>query len=110
MGRRGPRSERPEPLSSATTGVPSAESHVFIDAHWNSADSGTVDFADNGITITQGPRIDDDGFPDYSASWEYRFVADADGVLDFDLQAAFTGNQSDIGTWRSAVPEPGSGR
>lgn len=77
-----------------------AESHAFLSAHWESFDRGVVDFANDGITVNQGARIDDGILAIYSASWEYRFIADADGVLNFDLNAAFTGVQDDIGFWR----------
>ncbi|WP_293906408.1 PEPxxWA-CTERM sorting domain-containing protein [Phenylobacterium sp.] len=86
-------------------GTPNAESHTAINAHWDSANAGSVNFTDDGVTVSRGDRIDNTILAGYSANWEYRFVADEDGVLDFALQAAFTGNQADIGSWRLAAAD-----
>jgi hypothetical protein len=86
--------------NSPSQSIPNAESHVSMSSHWDSTNSGTVTFSNNGITVNQGARIDDAIFAAYSATWQYRFIADTSGVLEFDLHAAFTGNQVDIGSWQ----------
>lgn len=88
--------------SSPDTTSPFASSHASIAAQWDSADSGHVTI-NGGVTSSQGSRFDDSLFADESSEFRYRFTADADGVLNFDLNAAFTGDEFDIGTWEIAV-------
>lgn len=82
--------------------IPFATSQTSIDATWNSANSGSVTIS-GGVTVSQGARIDDSIGADEASVFSYRFTADTDGVLNFDLKDSFTGQQDDIGTWQIAA-------
>jgi hypothetical protein len=79
-------------------GQGSASSHSTISAQFDSPDSGTV-IALGSLRMRETDPIDPDYNIGYSSGFEYQFVADADGLLSFDLRAGFSGVAADVGRW-----------
>lgn len=79
-------------------GQGSASSHSTVSARFDSPDSGTVS-ALGSLRMRETDPVDPDYNIGYSSSFEYEFVADADGLLSFDLRAGFSGVAADVGRW-----------
>ena len=78
--------------------IPFTQSNDSIQAFWNSADSGRV-LTNGNLFDHQDSRVDDSVVGAFGSTFEYDFVADSDGELDFTLQTFFSGREPDVGNW-----------
>ncbi len=83
------------------SGVGYAYADAYIDAEWQSPDSGTVNFTSDGMIISQPDgQVLDDIQAQFDANWDYRFIADRAGTLTFDVNTQLSGDGGNIGFWQ----------